>query len=561
VGTMKKLVMALVPAMMFGCGGPEDANGDGIADGIQDPNNVSVVVPATPKGTVSGQVLTTQQKPLVGVAVSMTIGSALTSKVATTDDAGNFAFQDVPGGAQVLLTFSKEGYAPLRALSRVPTEAGNVPINNGNASFGPVVLSQTNGTVKFTLIAPTGRPAVGVKASLEVDSAGTVLFGPTDSISSTVVAEATADAQGVVTFTNVPPPEEIDRITTSSSYKLVVYSHDADGDGVLESNGLVRYYAGSDLLVGANAKPLALPYTYDPGTPLAVSYTNLTAIRNGSRLPQYNMIKPGDSIYVVFNQPVQTNSVIVGLTDEYGKESLSVSKAVTNGGTVVTFTPQNIQSGKEYNLYYRAVSVSGGSYTSNTIAFFGGDPANPAPISIESVKFQEAGTNNGLIDASGVGEDVYVNFNQVMTARLSTSAYVYFGADLNNSGKIGDAVGERDPATGKTSGTNSGFQLVSAEPLAPIATKSPPEKPVFPFALSNYTTRFRFKYVGSYFNGTTTVPYTSLNPTSNFPIFIAFGALDPTTDAYESGWGVAQTNDITINASSVTPINVPVAVP
>src|SRR4051794_36963796 len=87
VGTMKKLVMALVPAMMFGCGGPTDPNGDGIADGIQDPNNVSVVVPATPKGTVSGQVLTTQQKPLVGVAVSMTIGSAITSKVATTDDA------------------------------------------------------------------------------------------------------------------------------------------------------------------------------------------------------------------------------------------------------------------------------------------------------------------------------------------------------------------------------------------------------------------------------------------------------------------------------------------
>ena len=34
---MKKLVMALVPAMVFGCSGdPEDANNDGIADGVQD---------------------------------------------------------------------------------------------------------------------------------------------------------------------------------------------------------------------------------------------------------------------------------------------------------------------------------------------------------------------------------------------------------------------------------------------------------------------------------------------------------------------------------------------
>ncbi|MDY7225995.1 carboxypeptidase-like regulatory domain-containing protein [Hyalangium rubrum] len=565
---MKKLVMAaVVPLLAFGCGDdPVDANGDGIADGVQTPDNVSVVVPAKPKGTVSGQVLTTQHKPLAGANVSMTIGSDLATKVAQTDAEGNFAFKDIPGGAQVLLTFAKDGYAPLRAVGRVPVEAGNIPINDGNASFGPVVLSESNGTVKFTLISPTGRPAEGVRATLQVESAGTVLFGPTDSTSSTVVAEATADNQGIVTFNNVPPPAEIDRITTSAVYKLIVYAHDANGDGILESNGRTVSYSGSGLLTGANAKPLSLAFTYDPVEALAVEHSNLAVLRGGSTVPQYNMLKTGESVYIVFNQPVQTNSVVVGLTDEYGKESLPINKAVTNGGTVLTLSPQSVLPGKEYNLYYRAVSLNGDSFSSDTISFFGGDVASPQPISVESVRFQEANnTNNGTIDSSvtaGGGEDVYVNFNQVMKARVGTQfAVVYFHADLNNSNTIGDAVGERNPLTGKTLSPNSGFPLVSAEPLAPIATRTPAERPVFNFAASGYTTRFRFRYTGNYSNGTTTVPYTSLNPTSNFPMFIAFAALDPTVDAYESGWGVSQTADITVNGSTITPIAVPVATP
>jgi hypothetical protein len=554
---MKKLVMAaVIPVLALGCGeDPVDANGDGIADGIKQPDNVSVVVPAEPKGTVSGQVLTTQQKPLPGATVTMTIGSDIATKSAQTDADGNFAFKEIPGGAQVLLTFSATGYAPLRAVSRVPTEAGNIPINDGNASFGPVVLSENNGTVRFTLISPAGRPAEGVKATLEVTNAGTVLFGPTDQVSSTVVAEATADNQGVVTFTNVPPPAEIDRLR--GQYRLIVYAHDSNGDGILESNGLTQTYSGAAILTGANARPLGLSYTYTPGN-LAVEHSNLASIKGGARNPQFNMLKPGESIYIVFNQPIQTNSVIVGLTDEYGKDNLSVSKAVGSGGTVLTLTPQGVQAGKEYNLYYRAVTVTGNAANTNTIAFFGGDPAAPQPISIDNVRFQESTANNGLIDNT---EYVYISFNQVMSARLSVQpAYVYVHADLNNSGKLGDAVGERDPLTGKTAGTNSGFLLEQAEPLAPIQTKIPAEKPVFPFGSSGYTTRFRFQYLPPALP-TTPVSYTVLNPTSNVPLFVNFSNLSPTTDAYESGWGVTQASDIVINGSSITPIAMPVSVP
>lgn len=551
---MKKLAMALVPFLMAGCGGPEDANGDGIADGIQDPNNVSVVVPATPKGTVSGQVLTTQQQPLASVNVTMTVGSATVAPV-TTDPNGNFIFKDVPGGAQVLLTFSKDGFASLRASSVVPSTAGNVPINNGNASFGPVLLSELNGSVKFYLFGPDGRPAANARGTLDVNPAGRVLFGLSESTTSRVVVEAVSDNNGLITFDKVPTPIELARL--GGSYLLSVNALDTNGDGIYESGGLVIPYLASDLVKQGTVKTERLPPAYSPGEALAVRYSSLGALQPGNlqTKPQHNMVKPTDGIYIVFNQPVQSSSVVVGLTDEYGKESLAVSKEVTGGGTVLTIKPgQALSVGREYNLYIRAVPLAGGApfTTGSTVAFFGGDLSSPPAIAVESVRFQEVTTNNGLIDR---GETVYVNFNQVMTTLLDSQyAQVYVGLDLNGSGKIGDATGERDPSTGRSTGV--GFPLQMSEPTRPIPTRTPAEEPVFPFVSSDYSTRFSFTYLPP---ATPSATYVSLQPGTS--LFIHFSKLTPSVDAYESGWGVAQAADITVNGSLITPIAVPVAAP
>ncbi|HYH95283.1 carboxypeptidase-like regulatory domain-containing protein, partial [Hyalangium sp.] len=535
---MKKLLMALVPLLVIGCGGdPEDTNGDGIADGVQEPNNVSVVVPSTPKGTVSGQVLTTQQKPLAGASVAMTIGSA-TVQPTTTDENGNFSFKDVPGGAQVLLTFSKDGFASLRASSIVPDSAGNVPINNGNASFGPVLLSELNGSVKFNLIGPDGRPAVGARGTLDVNPAGRVLFGLSESTTSRVVVEATSDAGGVISFDRVPTPIELARL--NGTYLLSISALDTNGDGIFESGGFVSAYAANTLVQQGTVRTEQLAPAYSPGLNLAVKYSSLGVLSpsNGSSEPQHNMVKSSDSIYIVFNQPVQPSSVVVGLTDEYGKESLSVGKDVAGGGTILTIKPgQPLVDGREYNLYIRAVPAAGGSAFSTfpSISFFGGNPASPPAIAVENVKFQEVSTNNGLIDRL---ETVYVNFNQVMGSTINTEyAYVYVGLDLNNSGRVGDATGERDPATGRSTGV--GFPLVEAEPLEPIQTRTPAEEAVFPLTNSGYTTRFAFTYAPP---ATPAATYVSLQPGTN--LFIHFGKLTPSLDVYESGWGVPQTADV-----------------
>lgn len=549
---MKKLAMALVPFLMVGCSGdPEDANGDGIADGIQDPNNVSVVVPATPKGTVSGQVLSTSLAPLADVNVSLTIGGATAdSKKTTTNAEGNFAFKDIPAGAQVLVTVAKQGYASLRATSTVPGQAGNVPINDGNASFGPITLAQLNGSLRFQLVTPTGLPAANARATLEASPSGTIILGNfenTPEAVSNVVVEATSNAQGLLTFNDIPSAQELARL--NGQYRLWVAPMDSNNDGIPETGGYVDTYPGSTIVANSTPRTITLPFSRPGSATLIIDNSNVGSIKNATDFdPLRNMVKPGDAVYVFFNQPVQQNSVLVRLTDEYAKESLPVSVVMSNGGYAATITPgQGIQEGKEYNMAIRAVSLEGGSLFSRTGFFFGGDATAPRAPALAEFRYQEL-TQPGGAGAQEItnGERIYVNFN-VPVARLGSSGQsvqVFFNADIDNSGSIGgSSFGE----VGNTSG--QGFDLVPDEPTGPYVTRSnQPEQAVFPIFTSGYSTRYSFSY--SLASG---VVLKSLTP-SNTSMVVAFSRLPiRTTDTYETIWGQPITNDLSATGVAQQP--------
>src|SRR5512140_757866 len=90
----------LAPALLFACG-PTDSNGDGIADGVRDPNNVTLVGPSTPTGTVSGLVLDSHFAPLVGARVTINVGGRSNDAgvageiLATTDSNGNWSASQI----------------------------------------------------------------------------------------------------------------------------------------------------------------------------------------------------------------------------------------------------------------------------------------------------------------------------------------------------------------------------------------------------------------------------------------------------------------------------------
>jgi len=548
----KHLVFALVPFLALGCGDEaKDENGDGIADGIREPDSVTVVTPASPKGTVSGQVLSTRNTPLDGVTVEMTVGSSAEVVSSSTDAKGNFEFKSVPAGAEVLLTFSRPGHATLRASARVPSAAGNIPINDGNASVGPVVLAALDGTVRVNVLTPSGRPAAGARAVLEVDAAGKLL-GPSLPNNSSLVVEAQAGADGLVTFTGVPSPLEMTRLGTT--YRVIVNALDTNDDGILEAGGMRDEFSGLDLIITGSIRTMSLPQPLGTGSSLRINYSNLSALRSvdPSLRPQDNMLRSGEAIYIVFSQPVQPGSVTVSLANEYGSsEGFSVAKTLLQGNTVVSLTPSGtLQAGREYYLLVRAVAAVGNAFISRSVPFVVGDPASPPAIAVDStVRFYDTNGDTRL----NSGEVVALSFNQVMFQRGVTGVQMFFrGVELDMTPattSIGEWVdGNRNI---------SGFPLLMSEPLSPSSV--PPladPRPDFPVAAAtnSYSTRFNFRYAPVVPVGGT--PATFGNG-SSVTLVMAFGLIpNPLVDVYESAWGVPQTANVTVNAT-LSAIQVP----
>ncbi len=547
----KKLAMALMPLLVMGCGDElVDANNDGIADGVNQPGSVTAVAPATPVGTVGGQVLSTRYLPMDGVDVTMTIGGALLGSKAVTDATGSFSFKDVPAGSRVLLTFSKAGFVTARATAVIPSQAGNVPINNANANFGPVMMAETSGSVKFQVFTPNARPATGARATLHVSNAAFLLSGSAESLEGQVVVQGEVDAQGVLSFSGIPTPEEGARIGTS--YRLVISPLDTDNDGIHDVDGWVRDYTGQTLVTGdGNGVYEALTVqltTAIPNAALAVKYSNLAAIREGDVTPLKNMVRPGEPITIVFNKPIQPNSLLVTLTDEYGKESLSVSKNLGNGNTFLSVAPSvSASAGKELNLYVRAVASSDGTRVEYRVPFVVGDVNNPPSVGVELLRYQESSTSNvGFLDS---GETVYVNFNQVMAFTGTLSAQVFFELDLNANGIVGDWTGEK--------GYHTGFPLNAFEPTAPIRTRTPAETAVFPLVNSGYTTRYSFTFFGNKLvAGVATAHQIPANSLPNMTLRFINPQANTALPHYQSAWGVPLMTDLVL-PTSATGIAVP----
>lgn len=546
----KHLVFAVVPFLALGCGEElEDANGDGIADGVREPDTVTVVTPAEPKGTVSGQVLGTDLRALGDVTVEMTIGSKDEPETATTDAKGNFEFQEVPAGAQVLLTFTKANYATLRATSTVPSSAGNVPINNGNASFGPITLARLDGTLNFLLVTPQGRPAANVRATLEATPAGSIVLFNNDNstrVVSNVVVEATSNEQGLLSFTGIPGAAELARLT-NGQYRLWVSPMDANTDGVPETGGFASTYSGGEIVANAATRLIQLPFTRTGGA-LTVEASNVASLRGSADLdPLRNMIAPGEPIHLFFNHPIQTNSLLARMTDEEGKELLGVNVAVNNAGYSATITPsQTITEGREYNIDIRAVSAEGGTPFSRTGVFYAGTQATTRAVSIREMRYQETSTTAPTATQLNPGEKVYVNFTAPMARPLDgSSVYVFIDANIADASAtsiniIGDVPGEL--------GHPVGFSLFIEEPSAPLQTRTPAETSVFPLgAQSGYSTRYAFFYGGSF----------PLNP-GTLRVQLAFSKLATRTVwTYESMWGQPVTSDMSVTAVATQPVPTP----
>jgi len=395
----------------------------------------------------------------------------------------------------VLLTVNKPGYSTLRAAATVPSAAGNIPINDGNASVGPITLTELNGSIRFNLVTSTGRPASGARATLEATPAGTVGFGDTStSTVSRVIVQATADAQGSVLFQNVPTAIELSRLATNASYRLVVDPVDLNDDGLLEAGGTARTFTAANIITYGTVQVVQLPspsnsVETNPSLLFGVRTTNIPSMASlFDSDPLRNMLRSGESAYVTFTHPVQSGSVYAILTDESARSAIPVNWSVNPTGEGVTINLPTIQEGMEYNLSLRATSAYTGENISLKGYFVGGDPKTPKPFSLVSIAFKDKASDPtpNVLDTN---DCVFVTFNQLVVSPAGPKGIVFFNWDVDAVGGIGNenSVGEY--------GSKNGFTLTPAVP--PFAGCNIDDGETFPIInFTTATTRFYFVYSG-----------------------------------------------------------------
>ncbi|HEX4620942.1 MAG TPA: carboxypeptidase regulatory-like domain-containing protein, partial [Myxococcaceae bacterium] len=179
---MKRVLVFALVGPLAACGNGKSPTNDGITGGTQSPNNITLVAPSHPRGSISGQIVNSALGPISGATILLNLAEpaadvGATAWSTTSDASGNFSVNFVPAGAVILVTASATGYATVRKQVTIPASAGTFPIDNGNAVVGPLLLTKLDGALKVLLLDHNGTPAAAAQVTLEAQPAGTDLSG------------------------------------------------------------------------------------------------------------------------------------------------------------------------------------------------------------------------------------------------------------------------------------------------------------------------------------------------------------------------------------------------
>lgn len=522
---MSRLVPAIVALALIGCGTPQDANGDGIADGIRTPDSVSQVAASKAVGSISGTVTNIQLAGLDGVQVSLVLGDgsgAGASYKANTNAEGGFLFENVPAGSSGQLFISKGGYSTARVTVSVPSSAGNFPLNDGNGNAGVIALSQLTSTVKVSVYTATGKPARGARALLEVNpTAFSVNSGSFGGNLGNVSFEATVDENGMLTFSNVPDIAEMARMRAwvTVNYQLTVGAIDEDDDGRVEFLGTATTYTAQDLFTNPT-RSLTLGDARTTSS-LSISNTNLASFSSSNSAPYRNALKANDPITIVFNQPI-TSAGTTRLVKVVGEDcQTDVPVTVTQRApNVLSIAPQSSWTlGDRYNVIVRATGLDSGSTNEFIGYFFAMDASAPRPLSSTATFRLKKATGNMTANTYEAGDTVYVEFDAPIIAQSGAlSARVHVNIDHNGDMQIGGTAATvefgADP--------DEGFSLSNAEQL----TATDPVDGTFTCKSSGYSSRWEVNY------------YNGANPlVLSTQMRVNFQKDNSSADTYQTIWG------------------------
>lgn len=483
---MMRRCSILALAGLAACGStPEDGDGDGFADGVYAPNNVTVVTPVKPLGHIGGALVDfTTGVPLPGAAV--TLAGAGLSLAAQTDASGSFLFGPIPA-TRYALRVAVTGYEDALVTADIPVAAGDFPIDNASVFVGPIGLVPTTGQLVLQLVSDRGVPVAGARVAVET----AVRFYVDGAARGTAVRRGESDPTGKVSLTGLPDVRALPpRLADQSSLVVVVDPTDLDGDMVPDLRGRTVTLSGAE--VRASARPFTIVLDADDPGAFQVIASSIPRLRTPA-LTTPSIVEAMTPIRVVFSRVIDRDAVIVDLRDESGEVQIPVTTTLGALGNSVEITPMNaLATGQEYNLALRVRTAPGTS---------------PAVLDLAAAFFVRAESSQGLtavgnfVDdnadgAWGTGGD----FLRIVLSRpigrvaAGFRSEVWLNLDLNGSGTIGDGQGElpagggpypasipvdaAEPPAGNAAGASGFTRFLARVGVSLAIPRAAPEGPV-----------------------------------------------------------------------------------
>lgn len=437
---MHPRTFAALLALTWACGSsPEDNDNDGFADGVFEPNNVSVITPVKPTGWISGSVFdATTGLPLAGATVGV-LGAGVAVEV-SADAAGNFQAGPLPA-ASYAVRISAGGHADaLISQAIIPSAAGNFPIEDASLSLGSIGLLPTTGGFAIQLVSESGEPVSGARVSAET-AVRWLLDGAargTQVVTAESDANGRVELEGLVDLWLLPP-----RLETLASLSVTVAPVDLDGDGVAELRGQTVVLSGAE--VRSTARPPVILLRSSGAAALTVLASNVHRLV-APAVTEPSVLDPSGPIRIVFSLPIDRDAILVDLRDDLGQPAPAVMPVVGVLENTLELVPsQPLMPGQEYNLSLRVRSTKTVPVQSLTVAapFFVKSDPNQALQSM--VSFLDVNRDGGWGTA---GDVLQIRFSRAIGRAGRSPAFqlqVHLGLDLNSSGVVGDGQGEFVP--------------------------------------------------------------------------------------------------------------------
>jgi hypothetical protein len=369
----RPLMMSCSLLALVACGEPPpDLSGDGVADL---PGNVTQIAPVHPRAAISGAVVDALSgMPLDGVGVHAVSG---TFEASTTTVGGAWSFGDLPAGGEGRITLSFEGFMSTSLTFTTDDAAGDFPSDNNTHDQGVVGLLRS-APVTLMVLGARGQPLTGAQVALRLPFSHLRLGQAIEAAGATSVI-ATTGGDGSANFLGlVDVSEPMHHLIGDYRLAISVAANGAASgaeSSLLLSSAIDLGRYPTLIVDGDNLMPLT-----PAGGQLRVLASNASDLIQ--RRQQVSMIDVDEAVRVVFDRPVESQSVVVQLSDERGELSLPINVVWDARGEILTIQPIGTPAllpGREVNLSLSALPADGGGAFNGSANLFTPGPESPFP--------------------------------------------------------------------------------------------------------------------------------------------------------------------------------------